>query len=259
MPATTPSAVFRRGELLSDPFLPVAAELENLKDNAPPGAAIISALKTAWRTARSAAAEVNRLHGGRDAGEMLSGYADRMLEMLLKFALQRAGLEHDTGVAILALGSYGRRELAPYSDIDMMLLHHDAMKEEQLDALVGNILHPMWDCGLQVGHSVRRPQDCTRRMDDIDDATQETATSLLESRFVSGDRAFSDSFLKIDMPLFFERSGRKFVEAKFQEALTRWQGQSVSRTQPNIKDSPGALRDFQLAVWIDKARAVLDV
>lgn len=254
MKLATKSSLLRKEELPPDPFIPVAAELENLKDNAPPGAAIISALKTAWRTGRAKAAELNRAQGGRAAGELLTAYADRMLEILLKFALNRAGLPQRTkGVSIVALGSYGRAELAPYSDIDMMLLHREDLKEEHLDALVGNILHPMWDCGLQVGHAVRSPEDSKRRMDDIDDSTLETATSLLEARFVSGDRAFSDAFCKVDMPAFFQRSGRKFVEAKFQEAISRWQGQSVYRTQPNIKDSPGALRDFQLALWIDKA------
>src|SRR5579862_711806 len=254
MKLATKSAQFRKEDLLPDPFLPVATELDNLKDGATPGAAIISALKTAWRSARNRAAEVNREEGGRAAGELLATSADRMLEILLAFALNRAGLAgRAQGISLVALGSYGRRELAPYSDIDLMLLHRADIKEEQLDALVANILHPMWDCGLQVGHAVRSPEDSLRRMEDIDDSTLETATSLLESRFIVGDRAFSDAFCKVEMPAFFQRSGRKFVEAKFQEAIKRWQGQSVYRTQPNIKDSPGALRDFQLALWIDQA------
>ncbi len=237
-----------------EPLWPVAAALDALKDGEPPGAAVVGALKAAWKMARAAAAELNRSKGGRAAGLVLSAHSDRMLEILLRFALRRAGLAADEpGFALLALGSYGRSELAPFSDLDMMLLHRDNVGETQLDALVGSILHPMWDCGLQIGHSVRRPEDCRVRMEDSDDSSLETATSLLEARYVAGDRAFAEAFCKDDLPLFFKQNGRKFVETKFQEALTRWQGQSVYRTQPNIKDSPGALRDFQLAMWIDIA------
>ena len=251
--STSKTAPLIKLENLSEMLQPVEAAIAELNGGTP-GTAVMTALKTVWKTARASVAEVNRVKGGRAAGELLTAHADRMLEILLKFALQRAGLAADeSGFAIVALGSYGRRELAPYSDIDMMLLHRDHVKEEQLDTLVGSILHPMWDCGLQVGHSVRCPQDCTIRMEDSDDSTLETATSLLESRFVAGDRTFSDSFCEIEMPAFFKRYGRRFVEAKFHETIERWRGQSVYRTQPNVKDSPGALRDYQLAVWIDNA------
>ena len=251
---TTPNPLpHSKADDVPDPFDPVQVALNDL-NGAAPGTAVMVALKAAWKAARVSAAELNRSKGGRAAGELLSSYSDRMLQMLLKFALKRAGLGEDgSGYAIVALGSYGRMELAPYSDIDMMLLHRDHVNEEQLDTLVGSILHPMWDCGLQIGHSVRCPEDCAIRMEDSDDSTLETATSLLESRFVAGDRAFSDKFCNDEMPAFFKRFGRRFVEAKFREAIERWAGQSVYRTQPNIKDSPGALRDYQLAVWIDIA------
>ena len=64
---------------------------------------------------------------------------------------------------------------------------------------------------------------------------------------------FCDAFIAEALPQFFKQHGRQFVEVKFEEALRRWHGNSVYRTQPNLKDSPGALRDYQLAVWIDTA------
>ncbi|MEI6235070.1 MAG: [protein-PII] uridylyltransferase [Planctomycetota bacterium] len=250
---TTKQTTPQTSIILADPFRPVESALAELNGGVP-GTTVMNALKAAWKSARASAAEINRVQGGRAAGESLSAHADHMLQLLLNFALKRAGLpSENSGFAIVALGSYGRSELAPYSDIDMMILHRDHASDEQLDTLVGSILHPMWDCGLQIGHSVRCPKDCTMRMEDTDDSTLETATSLLESRFVAGDHAFSESFCKVEMPTFFKTYGRRFVEAKFQEALERWKGQSVHRTQPNIKDSPGALRDYQLAVWIDIA------
>ena len=242
----------------ADPFSAVQSALENAA-LAASSLPLINALKLSWKSARANAADINRAQGGRAAGEALSLHADRMLELLLKHALQRAGLsENANGVAVVALGSYGRRELAPYSDIDMMLLHSEHIKATQLDALVGALLHPMWDCGLQIGHAVRCPEECLNTMADSGDNTLETATSLLESRHVAGDQAFSDAFCKQAMPAFFQKRGRAFVDAKFEETIKRWQGQSVFRTQPNIKDSPGALRDYQLAVWIDKASQLSD-
>jgi UTP:GlnB (protein PII) uridylyltransferase len=75
----------------------------------------------------------------------------------------------------------------------------------------------------------------------------------MEGRLVAGDKVFAASFLREDVPSFFKKYGRSFVESKFEETLKRWQGQSVYRTQPNLKESPGALRDYQLALWIDQA------
>lgn len=244
--------VFPRGAAGGALFVPVQAALENLGESNS-NAALIGALKGAWKAARVNAADVNRADGGRAAGEALTKHSDMMLEILLRFGLMRAGLADSKGIAVVALGSYGRRELAPYSDIDMMLLRRDSIKEKQLDALVGAILHPMWDCGLQVGHSVRSPEECLKTMSDVADGSLETATSLLESRYIAGDREFSDAFFKDALPAFFQKKGKFFVETKFEEAISRWHGQSVYRTQPNIKDSPGSLRDYQLAVWIDRA------
>ena len=250
----------------SDPFAEIEAALEHLPAKGPPGASLIAPMKAAWNQARLSAAELNRISGGRVAGELLSGFADRLLSMLLKSGVKRSGFcagagtetrnnEGISGVALLAMGSYGRRELAPYSDLDLLLLYSPEVESGKLEELVGNLLRPLWDGGWQVGHSVRCPRECLDAMEDAaaGDSALETATSMLEARFVSGDTALADSFYKKDVPEFFALRGRAFVDAKFQETIRRWHGQSVYRTQPNIKESPGALRDFQLATWIDKA------
>jgi [protein-PII] uridylyltransferase len=265
-----------------DPIIAVETALAKLAPNSAPGISFIGAMKNAWNSARGAAAQTNRIHGGRAAGELLAAAADRLLSLLLIFAAQRAGMIESgpvtaaasggsdvaaapaggndargtvPGVALLAMGSYGRRELAPHSDIDLLLLHGDNIPDEKLEAFVGNLLRPLWDCGWQVGHAVRSKAECIRAMEDAaaGDNAVETATSVLEARFVTGDREFADSFYKDDLQDFFKRRGRAFVDAKFEETIKRWQGWSVYRTQPNLKESPGALRDYQLAVWIDRA------
>jgi [protein-PII] uridylyltransferase len=230
--------------------------LGQVPESGAPAAPVISGIKTVFVRSRAAAAEINRTRGGRAAGLLLSQSCGRVLAQLLNFAARRSGVpENLPGLAIMAMGSYGRCELAPFSDIDLLLLYADGTPEATLETLVGNLLRPLWDAGLQIGHSVRCPQECLSAMQDAGagDSALETATSVMEARFVTGDRVFADSFLNKELPEFFRKRGRAFVDAKFEETIKRWRGLTVHRTQPNLKESPGALRDFQLAMWIDHA------
>lgn len=187
---------------ISDPFIPVITALDSVPAGSPAGMTAIAPLKAAWKFARAKTAELNRSLGGIAAGAYLTTHADRMLEILLNFSLKRAGITDATGIALVALGSYGRSELAPFSDIDMMLLHRENLPDAQLDVLVASLLHPMWDAGLHIGHSVRSPAECLKTMADSSDGSLETATSVLESRFVAGDSAFSNAFFNSVIPEF---------------------------------------------------------
>jgi [protein-PII] uridylyltransferase len=240
---------------VTDIFEPVSDALQKLMGDTPPGITLIGAMKNVWATVRNDAVRTNRKEGGRAAGQTLTLGADRIVELLLSWSTHRADGPGWKNIAVLALGSYGRRELAPYSDIDLMILYDESLPDVVLEPAVGNFLRPLWDCGWQVGHSVRTPQECLRTMADTSGGanTIETATAVMEARYVAGDRAFAESFLRETLPSFFRKYGRAFVESKFEETLSRWRGQSVYRTQPNLKESPGALRDFQLAIWIDQA------
>ncbi|MCY3022607.1 MAG: HD domain-containing protein [Planctomycetota bacterium] len=256
LPKTPPAPAPAAGHFLA----PVQEALERVPRESAPGINFIGAMRAAWSSVRAAAGEVNRTHGGRAAGELLSDFTDELLGLLLRFAAGRAGFvgAQDTaipGIALLSLGSYARRELAPYSDIDLLVLHADDVPLAGLETLVGHLLRPLWDAGLQVGHAVRLRRDCVRAMEDVasGDSALQTTTAMLEARFVAGDRAFADLFFKQDLASFFQRHGRAFVDAKYEETIRRWQGLSVQHTQPNLKDSPGALRDFQLAAWVDRA------
>lgn len=244
----------------SDPFTPVAAAFDDLPLDSAPGLTCIGAIKGAWARARALAAETNRTQGGRAAGELLSSFADRLMALLYSFAAKRTGMAPDVpvglpGIAVLAMGSYARRELAPYSDLDILIMHAEGIPDARLELLVSRLLRPLWDAGLQVGHAVRSREHCVRAMQEVGTGEHalETTTALLEARFVAGYRPFADVLYNEDLPQFFRRFGRVFVEAKHEETLRRWQGQSVYRTQPHLKDSPGAMRDYQLAVWLDQA------
>jgi [protein-PII] uridylyltransferase len=220
-----------------------------------PGMPFSQAIKNAFNFARGGATLLNRATGGRAAGQLLSDAADRILVVLFQAAAKRASLSVSEALSLLAMGSYGRRELALYSDIDVLLLHAPGISAEKLELFAGYLLRPLWDAGLHVGHAVRTPDECLRAMADAteDHNAIETATSVMEARFVAGDRVMAEAFFSQDLPDFFKQHGRAFVDAKFEETIARWKGCPVYRTQPNLKESPGALRDYQLALWIDRA------
>lgn len=238
--------------------------LAALPPQSSPGLSVIGALKDVWAKARAHARELNRTRGGRASGEYLAASADRILRVLLDYAGAKVGARAGTpGIALLALGSYGRREFAPFSDWDILILHSGSQSdlsaegEARLEALVGALLRSLWDAGMHLGHAVRTPTECIAAMQDgaAEANALETATALLEARYVAGDSVLANLFLKRDLEEFFKHRGKSFVEAKLEEAIARHrrQGTSVYQTQPNLKESPGSLRDYQLSLWIDRA------
>ncbi len=150
-------------------------------------------------------------------------------------------------MAFAAVGGYGRGELFPASDIDLLiLLPHEASPEvsSKLEQLVSHF----WDIGLEIGHSVRTVQECLEEA--ANDITVQTA--LLEARLLSGNEKLFSAFQK---RLFGNLDPLVFYEAKRleqQERYLRYNETSYS-LEPNCKESPGGLRDLQVIFWIAKA------
>jgi [protein-PII] uridylyltransferase len=152
-------------------------------------------------------------------------------------------------LALVAVGGYGRGEMAPHSDIDLLFLLPYKVTpygEQVIEA----VLYPLWDLGFKVGHATRSIDECLRLAKD--DITIRTA--LLEARFLWGDQA-----LFVDLKQRFQKSlqartGIKFVEAKLAERASRHErfGNSRYVLEPNIKDGKGGLRDLQTMYWIAK-------
>ncbi len=199
--------------------------------------------------------------GGREVVRQRSDLVDILFRRLFaQVCGETAGRVAPPGFTVVAFGGYGRREMSPYSDLDVLVLYSGSAapeSETKLDTLLGGLIRPLWDAGFTLGHAVRTPEECIAIMEEgvAGDLALETATALLEARFVSGDTVLANLFLKKDLPDFFKARGRPFVEAKLEETLQRHRrlGASIYRTQPNLKESPGALRDFQLSLWIDRA------
>ncbi len=152
-------------------------------------------------------------------------------------------------LAVVAVGGYGRGELAPHSDVDLLFLHvyKPAPRTEQI---VESILYFLWDLGLKVGHAVRSIDECLRlaRGDHV------IATSLLEIRCVAGDRRLFNELRRRFVSEVAAGTEIAFLEAKLGERDARHARLGDSRyvLEPNVKDGKGGLRDLHTLLWIAK-------
>lgn len=159
-----------------------------------------------------------------------------------------AGLgELGEGLALVALGGYGRRELFPFSDIDLLLLHSPALKPGRLKETAEAILYPLWDSGLEVGHSVRTPADC------LADCGRDfhLQMALLDARLVAGRRELLEELLAKYRLRYIEGHRQDFLEkmtASMAERHHRF-GRHSFQLEPNIKEGRGGFRDYQTMTW----------
>lgn len=149
-------------------------------------------------------------------------------------------------LALIAVGGYGRAELFPKSDIDLLILlpqQPDALLEERLRELIGRL----WDVGLEVGHSIRTVGDCMAECSDVT-----VQTNLLEARLITGSAGLFDEMRNA---LGEHLSRRAFFLAKQQEQVKRHARflDVDYNLEPNLKESPGGLRDLQTVLWISRA------
>ena len=153
---------------------------------------------------------------------------------------------------LAAVGGYGRGELFPGSDVDVLLLLSHAPTAEQ-QAILENWVQACWDVGLEIGHSVRTIETCIAESDA--DITVET--NLLEARFVWGGRAVFDEFQRRFQARF---DAQHFFDGKLAEQQTRHArfDDSAYKLEPNLKDSPGGLRDLHTIHWLAQACGIRD-
>jgi [protein-PII] uridylyltransferase len=187
---------------------------------------------------------------------------DALLRHLFDYALASFSRSHTTPVApvaIVALGGYGRGELCPLSDVDLMFLFPTKTPAAQAkplqEHLTNEILYILWDCGLKVGHSTRT----------IDDAFMEarkdiqTKTALLEARRVCGSEKLYDTFSQAYRSYYISENPKDYIAARLEDQTTRRAkfANTVFNQEPDIKNGVGGLRDYQNTVWM--ARVKLDL
>ncbi|HYC38040.1 MAG TPA: [protein-PII] uridylyltransferase [Usitatibacter sp.] len=151
----------------------------------------------------------------------------------------------DPSIALVGVGGYGRGALFPHSDVDVLVLVPDG---ERPARDIERFVHALWDLGIEPGHSVRTIAQCVEEVDK--DVTVDT--SLIESRLVAGDAAL---LARLEERLRQHRDVRAFFEAKFREQKRRHERfqEAAYNLEPNIKESPGGLRDLQMVLWLARA------
>jgi [protein-PII] uridylyltransferase len=215
----------------------------------------LALIRSAFQSGRAAIrgrVEDGTLSGQR-AAQALSDLQDALIQVLYDFATKHFYYAQNPTVsehlAIVATGGYGRGELAPYSDIDLLFLR--PFKQTPWgESVVEFVLYMLWDLGLKVGHATRSLPECIRyARNDVS-----VGTALIEARYVAGDRKLFEELRKKYWTDVARGSGREFVEAKLAERDKRHErhGQSRYLVEPNIKEGKGGLRDLQTLYWIGK-------
>jgi [protein-PII] uridylyltransferase len=217
----------------------------------------------------SAKAEAERqrirqqFEGGTSARETLHALtelADRDVQQIFEEVL-RAHSREAQGLCLLALGGYGRRMLFPYSDLDILFLLGSDKVEQESKALISEFSRTLWDLGFRVSSAGRTLEECKR----IEEDNAEFHLALLDRRFLAGD---AELFEKLDTKVLpaSERQARPFLLGQLhrltRERLSRY-GNTIFHLEPNVKESPGGMRDYQATMWlsqiIDEKRGIRNI
>jgi len=183
----------------------------------------------------------------QDTLRALCELADRTAQQIFGEVL-RVNNAEPQGLTLVALGGYGRRLLFPYSDLDILFLFGNEKAEAEFRPLIADFSRTLWDLGFRVSSAGRTLDECKR----IEEDNAEFHLALLDRRFLAGDEELFDRLTKkiLAGP---EKQARPFLLAELtkltKERHARY-GNTIYHLEPNIKDAPGGLRDYQAAAWL---------
>ncbi len=194
----------------------------------------------------------DRTLAGRAFCRSYTALIDEWLVSLFDHAVEQAGID-GRGIALVAVGGQGRGELAPQSDLDLLLVYDRGTDE--VSAVADALWYPIWDEGLKLGHAVRTVRDTlTLAADDL-----ETATALLSARHLAGDVRLSDELIEKSRAAW-RRRGRRWLEVLSRSVSERHEsaGEVAFDLEPDLKDGRGGLRDVHALQWAVAAGAEVD-
>ena len=186
------------------------------------------------------------------AASRLTKALTRHVDSQLVELWEHAGMP--AGAALVAVGGYGRAELFPYSDVDVLLLLPDGSAldtgdgADPLQAAVEGFLHACWDVGLEIGSSVRTVDECAEQA--RRDVTVQTA--MLESRLLCGSRRVYNAFRQATDAVMDPKAFLRAKVLEMRQRHVKYEDTPYS-LEPNCKESPGGLRDLQLVIWVARA------
>src|SRR6266513_126829 len=195
-------------------------------------------------------------HQAGASGREICARRAELVDVLLRYvfggaaATARGNGETKVPLALIALVGYGRGELNPFSDIDVMLLHHQRATEisPDLEEMVNQVLYLLWYSSFKVGHSTRSIKEAIAQAN----RDMRTKTAMLESRFLAGDAELAQEFRKQFRSRCVEGHEREYVEMRMQDQIARHKkfGDSVYMQEPHLKSGCGGLRDYQNLLWM---------
>lgn len=193
--------------------------------------------------------------GGREIANAHATALDVLLRAILG-AVEKNLVASKTAIpkyALVALGGYGRAELNPHSDIDILFLHETdqvtgGRAKPALQALAEGVLYVLWDCGLKVGHVVRSADDCVKEAN----SNMQSKTALIEARLVTGDASLFQKMRDLVLAKAVRGHEAAYIQARLEDQATRRAkyGNAATMQEPNIKNGAGGLRDYQNLLWM---------
>jgi [protein-PII] uridylyltransferase len=200
-------------------------------------------------------ARIRAQHSAGVAGRITVGSLTSLTDTLIRNLYRSVSAdlpEQAAGsCALIAIGGYGRGELNPRSDVDVMF-YYSGKTKKLAEQISERMLYLLWDLGLDVGYSVRTAKDCLEMAER--DITARTA--LLDSRFLVGDDALYREYETSVLEPVLNRNTQAFIREKLEENTRRLQkyGSSVFLLEPNIKEGEGGLRDLHTAIWVARVK-----
>ncbi|WP_370268240.1 [protein-PII] uridylyltransferase [Nioella sp.] len=231
------------------------AALADLSDPGQIRAATVAELSAAQKTGRAsieAAFDEAPLYARRVTrayAHLTDGLVTEAIRVATTFLHPNPTPTEAERMAVMAVGGYGRGEMAPFSDVDLLFVMPYKMTG-WAESVVESTLYILWDLHLKVGHASRSIPDCTR----LAKGDFTIRTTLLEMRFLTGDAALSQELQETLQKQLFKGTASEFIEAKLEERAARHKRQGGQRymVEPNVKEGKGGLRDLQTLYWIAK-------